>query len=212
MGHPSAAHPFLRAPESDFVDVLQTGLLTDTEVTLIKEAIDVTRGLHTAEGRLVWTHGDFGPGNCLVTRTRQGLAPSGSRFRKSICRMSDVLMSLPFSAGIAVSSAVRLVSRERIRRAQRAFFKGFAPQRWLAIDSSCLDRAARGTSLYGLHESAATLKILGRYAQRLAQLPRPLRAIFRAHLRRTVTPHMVCTGSRGTGLRQWACGTHSGMR
>src|SRR5205809_355307 len=73
VGRPSAVHPFLVPPESNFAEVLRAGLIREAELAVIEEAIGAARELAAADHRFVWMHGDFGPGNCLVSRTAHGL-------------------------------------------------------------------------------------------------------------------------------------------
>jgi hypothetical protein len=184
------AHPFRSDPEHDVVASLEAGLLEEDEAIILREALAWAPYWTRSELTLVWLHGDFGPGNCLVHvsagRAHVGILDFANSF---VGRAAFDCAT--FTAGIAVGAALRYVSRDRIVLARSAFADGyFAGKRAQegAFHSGPTDEER---AEHALQECAATLLSMSRYASRVLHAPPPFRAALRQHVRHAATHRVL---------------------
>jgi hypothetical protein len=184
------AHPFRSVPEYDIAAGLETGLLEEIEARLLRDALDCApRWAHT-ELPLVWLHGDFGPGNCMVHVSPVGVRVGILDFANAFVGRA-AFDCATFTSGIAVGAALRCVSQHRIALARSAFADGyFAGNRARegVFHSGPTDEER---AEHALQECAAMLLCISRYAERVRHSPPPIRSALRQHVRHAVTSRLL---------------------
>lgn len=189
-GNLCKAHPFRSDPESEIAASLEAGLLQESEATVLRDALDWAPFWTRPELPLVWLHGDFGPGNCMVSVSPVGVSVGILDFANAFVGRA-AFDCATFTSGIAVGAALRYVSQHRIVLARSAFadgyFAGKRAQEGIFHSGPTDEERAE----HALQECAATLHSMSRYAERVRRAPLPLSLALRQHVRHAATQRLL---------------------
>jgi hypothetical protein len=204
-GNLCKAHPFRSNPEHDVLASLEAGLLEEDEAAILRDALGWAPHWTREELPLVWLHGDFGPGNCLVHM-------SAGRVHVGILDFANAFVGraafdcATFTAGIAVGAALRYVSQHRIALARSAFadgyFAGKRAQEGIFHSGPTDEERAE----HALQECAATLLSMSRYAIRVLRAPPPFRAALRQHIRHAATHRVLALAREAIARHEMLAG------
>jgi hypothetical protein len=184
------AHPFRSDPESDIASSLAAGLLDENEAAILRDALGWASYWTRPELPLVWLHGDFGPGNCLVYVSPAGVRVGILDFANAFVGRA-AFDCATFSAGIAVGAALRYVSHHRIVLARSAFADGYFAGKRAQEGVFHSGPTAEERAEHALQECAATLLSMSRYAHRVLHAPPPFRTVLRQHVRHAATERLL---------------------
>ena len=189
-GNLCKAHPFRSDPEHDIASSLDAGLLGENEADILRDALAWAPYWTRPELPLVWLHGDFGPGNCLVYASPEGVRVGILDFANAFVGRA-AFDCATFTAGIAVGAALRYVSQHRIMLARSAFADGYFAGKRAQEGNFHSGPTDEERAEHALQECAATLLSMSRYARRVRHAPPPLRLALRQHVRHAATHRLL---------------------
>lgn len=200
-GNLCKAHPFRSDPEHDIAASLEAGLLEEGEAAILRDALGWADWWTRPELPLVWLHGDFGPGNCLVHVSPAGVRVGILDFANSFVGRA-AFDCATFTAGIAVGAALRYVSHHRIVLARSAFADGYFAGKRAQEGTFHSGPTDEERAEHALQECAATLLSMSRYARRVKQAPHPFRAALRQHVRHAATHRLLALAHESVARHQ----------
>lgn len=189
-GNLCKAHPFRSDPEHDIASSLDAGLLGENEADILRDALAWAPYWTRPGLPLVWLHGDFGPGNCLVYASPEGVRVGILDFANAFVGRA-AFDCATFTAGIAVGAALRYVSQHRIMLARSAFADGYFAGKRAQEGVFHSGPTAEERAEHALQECAATLLSMSRYAHRVLHAPPPFRTVLRQHVRHAATERLL---------------------